>query len=409
MRVGIFTEVYTPYVSGVVTSIMMLKKSLESLGHEVYIVSINMDKMKYEYDEKEKIIKIPGIDSGIYDNFKVSSIYSIKATNQIKKWKLDIIHTHTEGTMGTYGRLLASQFNIPVVHTYHTMYEDYMYLVTKGHFDKPAKKILEYFTVFYCDKTVSELIVPTKKTYDLFKTKYGIDREINIIPTGIDTERFSKKNFDKKKVIDLRNKLGISKDDFVLLLVSRIADAQKNIKFLIDAQKQLNKKYKNIKLLVVGDGPDLEYFKKMCKDNKNIIFTGMVPWDEVALYYQLGDIFVTASNTETQGLTVIEGMSASLPIVCLDDDSFKIAVIDGYNGLFFKNKKEYEKSIISLYKDKDKYLMMSKQALISSKQFSVKFYGQKIVDVYKKAIDSKKEPFVDKVKKVIKGDSYNKN
>ena len=401
MRIGIFTEVYKPYVSGVVTSIMMLKKSLESLGHSVYIVSINMDKMKYEYDEEEKNIKIPGIESGIYDNFKVSSIYSIKATKQIKKWNLDIIHTHTEGSMGTYGRLIAKQFNIPVVHTYHTMYEDYIYLVTKGHFDKPAKKILEYFTLFYCDKTVSELIVPTKKTYDLFKVKYGIDREVNIIPTGIDTERFNKNNYDKKDIIELRNKLSISKDDFVLLLVSRISEAQKNIKFIIDAQKQLNKKYKNIKLLIVGDGPDLEHFKKMCKGNESIIFTGMVPWEKVSLYYQLGNVFVTASKTETQGLTVIEGMAAGLPVVCLNDDSFKIAVIDDYNGYFFDNKKEYIKSISTLYENKDKYRMMSKQAIISSKQFSIKLYGEKIIDVYKKAIDSQKEPFIDKVKKIL--------
>ena len=69
------------------------------------------------------------------------SLYPIKSTNRIKKWNLDIIHTHTEGSMGTYGRLLGKQFNIPIVHTYHTMYEDYIYLVTKGHFDKPAKKL----------------------------------------------------------------------------------------------------------------------------------------------------------------------------------------------------------------------------------------------------------------------------
>lgn len=402
MRVGIFTEVYTPYVSGVVTSILMLKKSLEDLGHTVYIVTINQDKLKYEYDDKQKILKVPGLETGIYDGFKFSSIYPIKPTKRIKKWKLDIIHTHTEGTMGTYGRLLSKQFNIPLVHTYHTMYEDYMYLVTKGHFDKQARKILEYFTVFYCDKTVSELIVPTKKTYDLFKLKYGVDREINIIPTGIDTDRFNKKNFDKKRIIELRNKLGIKKDDFVLLLVSRISEGQKNIKFLLDSQKILNKKYANIKLLVVGDGPDLEYFKNMCKDNENIIFTGMVPWKDVALYYQLGNIFVTASNTETQGLTVIEGMAASLPVVCLDDDSFKIAVIEDYNGLFFKTKKEYVKSILSLYEDKNKYITMSKQALMSSKQFSIKFYGQKILEVYQKAIDKRKVELIDKIKNIIK-------
>lgn len=402
MRIGIFTEVYRPYVSGVVTSILMLKKSLEDLGHTVYVVTINMDKMKYEYDDKEKVLKVPGIESGIYDHFKVSSIYPIKSTHIIKKWKLDIIHTHTEGSMGLYGRLLAKQFNIPIVHTYHTMYEDYMYLVTKGHFDKPAKRLLEYFTMFYCDKTVSELIVPTKKTYDLFKIKYEMQREVNIIPTGIDTDRFKRSNFDKKEIIELRNKLGITKDDFVLLLVSRISEEQKNIKFLIDCQSNLNKKYKNIKFLIVGDGPDLEYFKKLTSNNNSIIYTGMVPWSEVAKYYQIGNVFVTASKTETQGLTVIEGMAASLPVVCMNDDSFKIAVIEDYNGLFFKTKREYIKAISTLYEDHKKYITMSKQAVSSASQFSVKFYGQRILEVYKKAIGSKKESLVSKLKKAVK-------
>ena len=403
MRIGIFTEVYRPYVSGVVTSVVMLKKSLEELGHDVYVVTINTDKMKYEYDEKEKILKIPGIESGIYDNFKISSIYSIKATKRIKKWNLDIIHTHTEGSMGLYGRLLAKQFDIPVVHTYHTMYEDYIYLITKGYFDKPAKKLLEVLTLFYCDKSVSELIVPTKKTYDLFKNKYGIEREVNIIPTGIDIERFKNSNFDSKEINDLKNELGIKKDDFVLLLVSRISEEQKNIKILIDSQKIINKKYKNIKFLIVGDGPDLEYFKKMTKNNKNIIYTGMVPWNVVAKYYQLGNVFVTASKTETQGLTVIEAMAASLPVVCLDDDSFKIAIIDNYNGLFFKNKKEYINSIFKIYEKKDEYAIMRKHAVLSSKQFSSKYYGERILEVYDKAILEYKKSIVDKIKNIIRG------
>ena len=401
MRIGIFTEVYEPYVSGVVTSVDMLKKSLESLGHEVFVVTINMDKMKYEYDEKKHVLKVPGIESGIYDSFMVSSIYPIKCINRIKKWKLDVIHTHTEGSMGTFGRLLSKQFNIPLVHTYHTMYEDYVYLLTKGYFDKPVKKVLEYVTMFYCDKTVSELIVPTKKKYDLFKKKYQMEREVNIIPTGIDIERFDKTKYDKKEIIELRKKLGIKENDFVLLLVSRISEEQKNIKFLIDAQKSINKKYKNIKFLVVGDGPDLEYFKKISNGNDSIIFTGMIPQDIIAKYYQLGDVFVTSSKTETQGLTVIEAMAASLPIICIEDDSFKIAVINGYNGLFFNNKKEYIKNVYTLYNDKLKYINMSKQAFNSSKQFSVKYYGERILEVYKKAINKKKTTFVDKIRHII--------
>ena len=202
----------------------------------------------------------------------------------------------------------------------------------------------------------------------------------------------------------MRNKLGIKSDDFVLLLVSRISEEQKNIKFLLDCQKQLNKKYKNIKFLVVGDGPDLEYFKNYVKKNReeNVIFTGMVPWKDVAMHYQLGNVFVTASKTETQGLTVIEGMSASLPVVCMDDDSFKIAVIEDYNGKFFKNRREYVNAILDLYENREKYNTLSKQALNSSKQFSVKYYGEKILEVYRKAINDTKEPFLSKFKKILR-------
>ena len=402
MRIGIFTETYKPYVSGVVTSIIMLKKSLEQLGNEVYIVTINQNGIKYEYDEKEKILRVPGIDSKIYDDLKISSIYPIKSLLKIKKWNLDIIHTHTEGTMGTYGRLLAKQFNIPVVHTYHTMYEDYIYLITKGHFDKPAKKILQYFTVFYCDKIVSELIVPTKKTYDLFKKKYQIERQINIIPTGIDIERFNKDNYDKKDLLLLRKKYNISKNDFVLLLVSRISEEQKNINFLLKQQEKINKHHKDIKLLVVGDGPDLNKFKQEYKNNKNIIFTGMIPWDEVSKYYQIGNIFVTASKTETQGLTVIEAISSGLPVVCMEDDSFKLAIINEYNGLFFNDEEEYLKNILYLYENRKKYTNMSKQAINSSEQFSSEMNKKKILEVYNRAIENRKNNIYTKIKNVFR-------
>ena len=189
MRIGIFTETYTPYISGLVTSELMLKKALEKKGHEVYVVTANLTNFHYDYDEKEKILRIPGIPTGIYDS-RLTSIYPIKAINKIKSWNLDVIHSQTEFAIGTFARLFAKQYNIPIVHTYHTMYEDYVHYITKGHFDKSSKKLVEYLTKFYCDKTITELIVPTKKAYDLFKKKYNVERNIHIIPTGIEVERF---------------------------------------------------------------------------------------------------------------------------------------------------------------------------------------------------------------------------
>ena len=78
------------------------------------------------------------------------------------------------------------------------------------------------------------------------------------------------------------------------------------------------------------------------KIKDNVIFTGKVPWNEIPNYYAIADIFTTASKTETQGLTVIEAMAAGLPVVALDDDSFRNVVIDGLTGYLFKNKIWYK-------------------------------------------------------------------
>ena len=254
MRIGIFTETYVPYISGLVTSEVMLKNALEKLGHEVYVVTANLESFKYDYDEKERVLKIPGLPTGIYDS-RLTSIYPLQAVNKIRSWKLDVIHSQTEFSIGTFARIIAKQYNIPLVHTYHTMYEDYIHYITKGYFNRSSKKLVEYLTKFYCDTTATELIVPTNKTYKLFKEKYKYEKNINIIPTGIEVERFFIENIDKKEIDSLRKVLNISKKDFIVLFVGRLA-AEKNIEFLINVQVKLIKKYPNIKLLIVGDGPD---------------------------------------------------------------------------------------------------------------------------------------------------------
>ena len=108
MRIGIFSETYTPYISGLVTSELMLKKALEKKGHTVYVVTANLTDFKYEYDEKDHILRIPGIPTGIYDS-RLTSIYPIAAVNKIKSWNLDVIHSQTEFAIGTFARLFAKQ------------------------------------------------------------------------------------------------------------------------------------------------------------------------------------------------------------------------------------------------------------------------------------------------------------
>ena len=405
MRVGLFTDVYPPYVNGVSTSVLMLKRSLETLGHEVFVITVNNESLKYKYEENGNVIRIPGLPIGIYD-YRISGIYPIRAIKRIKKWKLDVIHSHTEFGIGTFARIIAKQLEIPLVHTYHTMYEDYIHYITKGYFNGVSKKIVEYLTLFYCDQTISELVVPTKKTYDLFKEKYKINRNIYIVPTGIEVEKFYEENFDPKDIIDLRKKVGLKKEDFVLMFVGRIA-SEKNVAFLLEMQKVLVKKYPRLKLFIVGDGPALAKHKKETLNaafKSSVIFAGKVPLAEMPRYYQLGDVFVTASTTETQGLTVIEAMASSMPVVCIEDEAFMNTVIPDLNGYMFKNKREYRNFIVALYNDSDKLRRLRKQARLNGNMHSSRYYGERIADVYRIAISSyksKKNNFWEHIKKVV--------
>lgn len=408
MRIGIFTDSYTPFINGVTTSVLMLKKGLEKKGHTVYVVTVNNENMKYKLDEKGKVLRLPGVPIGIYD-YRLTGIYPLKAINIIKRWNLDVIHCQTEFGVGTFARIIAKQLNIPLVHTYHTMYEDYIHYITKGYFNRTGKKIVEYLTLFYCDKTATELVVPTKKAYELFKEKYKVDRNVYIVPTGIEVEKFYLENNRELDIVKKRESLGLKRDDFVILFVGRIG-SEKNVELLLTSMRYIVNNCPKAKLLIVGDGPDLNKYKTFVKKQgleENIIFTGKVPWESIAEYYLIADVFTTASKTETQGLTVIEAMAASLPVVCINDESFTNTVIDNLNGKIFKNKRGYKKAIIELYNDPKELKRLSNQARISAEMHSSKYFVESILDVYKIAIKNKPKtiiPLVDKIKNILKKD-----
>ena len=401
MRIGIFTDTYLPYVSGLVTSELMLKESLEMMGHEVYVVTMNLEKLKYEYDKENKIIYLPGVPTKIYDT-RLTTFYNPRAFNQIRKWKLDIIHTQTEFSVGTFGRIVAKQLDIPLVHTYHTMYEDYIYYLTKGYFDKPSKKLVEYLTRFYCDTTVSELIVPTKKIYNIFKEKYNPDKKINIIPTGMDIDRFS--NINKEEVDKLKKKYNLE-NSFVIGSVCRLGKEKSVDKLILEFSKLLDK-IPNIKLLLVGDGPDKKALKELVKElnlTKYVIFTGKVQIEKIQNYYHLIDIFSTFSTTETQGLTVLEALSSKIPVVAIKDDSFEGVIKNNENGYLFSKNSDFVNYIFKIYNDKNLYKKLSEGAFKTACDNSREAFGQKVYTVYKDSIKNYKKgiEFINELKDVI--------
>ena len=121
MRIGLFTDTYPPFINGVSTSVLMLKQGLEKMGHEVYVVTVNNESFSYKKDDN--VLKIPGVPIGIMD-FRQSGIYPLRALKIIKKWNLDVIHTHTEITIAAIARLITKQNNIPLVQTYQKINQE---------------------------------------------------------------------------------------------------------------------------------------------------------------------------------------------------------------------------------------------------------------------------------------------
>lgn len=415
MRVGIFTESYPPLVNGVSTSILMLEHALTKLGHEVFIITVSDNKKDYVLENNGHILRLPSVNLANCYDYKMTSVYPIKAVNMIKKMNLDVIHSNVEFTVGIFARVVSEQLSIPLVHTYHTNWEDYTHYITKNKklLDDICKKLIKYLVVFFEDKTVTELIVPSNKIYNLFKDKYKFTKNIHIIQTGIETSKFYKENFNQKDINSLKKKLGIKKKDFVVMTVSRLAK-EKSVDKIINNHKELVKKYSNMKLLIVGDGPDIDKLKDEAKSlgvSDSVIFTGKVPLNDIPIYYQLGNVFVTASKSETQGLTVVEAISSSLPVVAVKDDSFVNSVIEDFNGFVFTDDEKYINSISKLYEDKDLYNRLSNQSRLLSADFSSEYFALKVLKVYETAIENYKKDnkkIINKIKNNIASRKYKK-
>ena len=390
MKIGIFTDAYEPHISGVTTSIKMLKTALEKMHHEVFIVTANLDNNKFIYDDKNRIIYLPGIKTGIYET-KLTGIYSKKAMKIIKNWHLDVIHSQTEFGIGYFSRIVAKKLNLPIVHTYHTLYEDYVHYVTHGHFNNLAKKLAIKITKYYCEKKCDELIVPTDKIKDLFINKYNISQPINVIPTGIDIDKFKLTPNIKKEIENIKKKYKIKDTDFIIGSVGRIAPEKSFDKLLYNI-KEMIKVNTNIKVMLVGGGPDLDNLKELTKKlhlEDYVIFTDKVNYDLVPAYFNTFNVIVSFSKTETQGLTIIEGLAASKPTICIEDDSFKAMIEPNYNGYLFKNDNEFKDYIFKLMNDKKLYKDMSTNARNSTYKYSKEVFASEVLKVYHKAIEKK--------------------
>ena len=380
MRVGIFTDTYKPQVNGVVSSIVTLERELRKKGHKVFIITTTDPDVN---SPEPNVLRLPSLEFKPLPQYRLGMVYSARSIRRIRTLRLDIIHSQTEWGVGTFSRFVSKQLRIPLVHTYHTLYEYYTHYVTKGYFTKSSKRIARQISKFYCSKC-NNLIVPTRKVQKIIES-YGAKNHINIVPTGIVLDRFYRKNYTNEQISELRNRYA-DKDDFLCVCIGRIA-REKSLDVLIEMFSKV--KDEKVRLLIVGRGPIIEELVDQTIAlgiEKRVIFTGEVPYQDVAMYYHIGDLFLNASISETQGLTFVEAMAAEIPVNARFDDNLVDLLTSNNAGLLYNNEEEFLENIKKIREDKEFKDEMVNKAFKVSQDFTAEKFGDSVEEVYLKTI-----------------------
>ena len=381
MRVGLFSDTYFPMPNGVATSVRMLKENLEAGGHEVFIfTTTDPGAPKNEFN----VTRIPSIP---FRKQRLGVIVTPALLRYVKGLSLDIIHTHTEFTLGRLGRAVAKRLGIPVVHTMHTIYEYYTgYIIKAELLDPVLRAAIRKLTARYCNGA-DAVIVPSGKTEGLIRD-YGVWRDIRVIPSGIPLERFAARHFDGAKAGRIRSELGIAECNKVLLNIGRVSH-EKNLDELLVSLRDYLAANPRVVFLIVGDGParrDLERLAAELGIQGQVVFAGARPWDDIHLYYRLGDVFVGASVSETQGLTYIEAMASGRPVVAREDGCLDGLLVNSENGYSFSDAERLTSAVDLLLSDGEMLSRFSEEAERSAQRFSAGAYAGSVGGLYEELL-----------------------
>ena len=368
MKVLITTDWYAPVINGVVTSVLLLKRELEARGHEVRVVTLSDTMHSY----KDGNVYYMGSVSAnrIYPGARLRINRTRSLVRELIAWRPDVIHSQCEFSTFRVAYALSNHLGVPIVHTYHTVYEDYTHYVFPS--VRVGKYVVSVFSRWICGRTAC-VVAPTRKVADLLRN-YNVRCRVEVIPTGVDLAAYRKEP-EPGRMEALRRKWAIPEDKVVLLYLGRMA-REKNLEQLIDQVAAAGRR--DAVLLLVGDGPDREEVLNYARSRGvEVIFTGMVPHSEVADYYRLGDLFITASTSETQGLTYFEALAAGVPVLCRKDPCVDGVIENGVNGWQYEDTEGFTGALAAFCGSGER-----REAKDSAEKFSAEAFGAAAAELY---------------------------
>lgn len=376
MKIVLFTETYLPFINGVVTHVVSLKDGLEKLGHDVLVVTA-CPSAKQHYI-KDNILYCPAKLSKKIYNYGLATPFSKERLRILQEFKPDIIHIHSEFGIGLSGALMAKHLQVPMVYTLHTMYDDYLYYISKPIFVPVLKKISHRYLKYLANKAAA-LTGPSLKVQEYFDS-CGANKKVNVIPNPVELDIFNPSNFDKEKIKQIRDKYKILDDDILVSFCGRLGK-EKSVDVLLDYWSKQVKKDDKFKLMILGEGPCLEELKQQAKQlgiENEVIFVGRVEHYDLPSYYGACQLYITASLSDTNSISMKEAMATGLPVIHIYDPLNKGQVVDGINGYIYKDDKEMYQVLIN-YKNMSEEM---KKCIKNSVIESVKVYGCEAIAEY---------------------------
>ncbi len=376
MNIAFFTENYFPMVSGVSTSIRLFKEALEEKGHKVFVFAPSYGKDDNpEYRNEKGVIRLPALPIRIHQS---PIVFPGSSWRQfiVPRLKLDIIHVHHPFFLGRTALFWARFLKIPIVYTFHTLYEAYV------HYAPLKREIAVAFVKRYATRFANQVDLVISPSFSIKKhlESRGVSKPITVIPTGIKWEDFQQG--DRARV----------KKEKILIFVGRLGE-EKNVPFLLNVLCRAREK--NWKAIFVGDGPDREKLirrvKKACME-KRILFPGMLPSSKLRELYAKSYLFLFSSFTETQGLVILEAMASGVPVLAMKAPGVSDFVHSGYTGFLVNSEEEFYRKLILLLEDERLHSIMSATSREWAKLWDISLMASKLIYTYEKLRESFSPP-----------------
>lgn len=375
LRIALFSDSALPILNGVSISIRSLVTELRAQGHSVTIFTAAHFKYR---DPDPNTIRFPAIETPWTKNYPLAFPPFYPMLREFRKHTFDIVHTHTPFTIGYVGLRWAESHDLPIVSTYHTLYDRY------AHYIPLPRRYIRFkiakHTNFYYNQ-VDHVITPSEASMKWLR-RHSVITPITVIPTGISIGSM----IDRAEA---RMALGAGPDERILLYVGRIAQ-EKNLGTLFEAAARVFSEDRRLRLWLVGDGPFQEEARSMVRAlgiGDRVKFVGFVPREEVDPYYAAADLFVFTSISETQGLVVQEAMSFGLPAIVASGGGASASVEQGISGFVVRNEADDVAAHIRRVLDDERlYSQLSEGARESVREFSTVEMGRRVAELYDEVI-----------------------